>query len=578
MKEVSSSSSSPGIKQTFIAIFILLALFSQLGLISKVIQSYLKMLEAAIGLKENQSAIFFCLLFSYALAYVQRYLLPTNQPDVKHLFNFAAGVFCGYVYFGMQVFHVVFVCLMSYFSMLFFGKQKAGPILVYIFSLGYLSAAHIYRQYKDYQGLETTDFTAPLMMQAIKLSSLSLNIYDGHKYKNRVFTDEERKSKSVEVELSEYAIYRMPTLFEYLGYCFFFAGFLTGPAFEFKEYYLHTNLCDMHREKDAGKRQEVRDRVSRVCTYNDNYERVPDSVGASLKELVVGIVFAVGVVAGGKFPVSWCGSEEFTNNTSFLYKIAYTMVSVETARWKYYAAWTLANGSCIMTGVGYNKFVKGKAITFSSSSSENDKKEKKPSSGNNDSNGEQENLEIEDRWDRVANVNIWGLETATNYKEITDSWNIRTGIWLRRYCYLRVGIDRNGKPSPWGMAVTYFVSSFWHGFYPGYYLMFLSGGILTHISKELRRALSHRFVGTVYEPFYTALAWFCAQLSVDYIAVMFLNLHFYIGWAYWKSMYFSGHIIIFSIMFFFVVVPSKKLSAARSSSYQPASASAKKTN
>ena len=198
----------------------------------------------------------------------------------------------------------------------FFGHKLIGPTLVYIFSLGYLSAAHIYRQYRDYNGLETSDFTAPLMILAIKLSSLAFNVYDGHRFKGRVFTDEDRRRGSISFELSEYALKRMPSITEYLGYCFFFGGFLTGPAFDFREYYLCINMCDMHLKTPA-EQKEIRERVAKVCKYDSNYERVPSSITPSLKDLLFGLLFSFGVILGGKFPVTYVGTDEFLNNTSF---------------------------------------------------------------------------------------------------------------------------------------------------------------------------------------------------------------------------------------------------------------------
>jgi len=44
----------------------------------------------------------------------------------------------------------------------------------------------------------------------------------------------------------------MPSMLEYLGYIFFFAGFMVGPAFEFMDYRRFTNM-EMFRINDNSK-------------------------------------------------------------------------------------------------------------------------------------------------------------------------------------------------------------------------------------------------------------------------------------------------------------------------------------
>lgn len=75
------------------------------------------------------------------------------------------------------------------------------------------------------------------------------------------------------------------------------------------------------------------------------------------------------------------------------------------SRWKYYGIWFLAEGSCILAGLGYN------------------------------------GVDVNTRqlkWDRVTNVDPWRLETAQNTRGYLDAWNLNTGSWLKNYMYLRV--------------------------------------------------------------------------------------------------------------------------------------------
>lgn len=52
-------------------------------------------------------------------------------------------------------------------------------------------------------------------------------------------------------------------------------------------------------------------------------------------------------------------------------------------------------------------------------------------------------------------------------KELTDNWNLQTLRWLRITVF-----DRT--PKSVAVFAVFFVSVLWHGFYPGYYLFFVS--------------------------------------------------------------------------------------------------------
>jgi len=64
-----------------------------------------------------------------------------------------------------------------------------------------------------------------------------------------------------------------------------------------------------------------------------------------------------------------------------------------------------------------------------------------------------------------------------------DSWNILTTHWLRHCVYERV------HPSI-GTWVVFLVSAFWHGFYPGYYIAFLTAALFTTAARLVRVVFS----------------------------------------------------------------------------------------
>jgi lysophospholipid acyltransferase len=58
----------------------------------------------------------------------------------------------------------------------------------------------------------------------------------------------------------------------------------------------------------------------------------------------------------------------------------------------------------------------------------------------------------------------------------------------RYYVYWRLP---SGPIATYG---TYFVSAFWHGFYPGYYMFFIYAALLTETARVARRVLRPYFV------------------------------------------------------------------------------------
>jgi len=120
-------------------------------------------------------------------------------------------------------------------------------------------------------------------------------------------------------------------------------------------------------------------------------------------------------------------------------------------RLKYYGVWSLTEGACILSGMGYQGV--------------------DPKTG-------------KVRWDRLENVNPWGIESAQNSRAYLENWNKNTNNWLRNYMYLRV-TPKGKKPGFRASLATFVTSAFWHGFYPGYYLTFVLGAFLQTIAKSL---------------------------------------------------------------------------------------------
>ncbi|CAG5124482.1 unnamed protein product, partial [Candidula unifasciata] len=139
-------------------------------------------------------------------------------------------------------------------------------------------------------------------------------------------------------------------------------------------------------------------------------------------------------------------------------------------------------------------------------------------------------------WDLTDNVSILGVELSTSLKVNIDSWNKKTLVWLRRVVYDRAPC--------YNTLAVFACSAFWHGFYPGYYLMFGSGALMTIVARQVRRHIRPFFQTSrplVYT--YEVITFIATRLANSYLTLPFLVLEFYACIEMYKSLYFYFHIL-----------------------------------
>ena len=340
------------------------------------------------------------------------------------------------------------------------------------------------------------------MVLVMKLYSLGYNLYDGELLAKGTENRASKKCASVAVE-------ETPSILEYLGYTFNFSTILAGPAFEFK---IYKDACDG------------------TSLYDKNGKplgKIPSAVLPSLKPFVTSVIcMGLFVVGNGKYPLldptdpqnatPVVITEEFMKN-AWAYRYAYTWVALFCIRFKYYFAWKNAEGACNIYYCGFEGF--------------DDKGEPKG-------------------WEHSNNIDIIAFETAPNLKTLSAAWNKKTANWLGKYIYMRTGGS---------LMATYGMSAFWHGFYPGYYMFFLSIPFVTICERLGRKKLSPRFSSSKWSP-YGILCMLSTSLIVQYMIQPFQLLAFGWAWENWKGHYFFGHILvaIFYIVVSNIPTPKKK--------------------
>ncbi|ETV66625.1 hypothetical protein H257_16933 [Aphanomyces astaci] len=216
-------------------------------------------------------------------------------------------------------------------------------------------------------------------------------------------------------------------------------------------------------------------------------------------------------------------------------------IALLVTRCKYYFAWKVAEGSTVLSGFGFEGFTKDGHVKG---------------------------------WNAVSNVDILGFEFGQSIRDLSRAWNKGTQAWLQRYVYERMGNS---------LLATYFVSAIWHGFYPGYYLFFLSGTLTTYSFRHYIYILTNlgtvplptavnRLARSVLRPYvlesktnktlYDIVGTLATALTINYLAVAFVSLSWEESVFGWKSLAFVGHVGLVAAYIALSVLPRKKVAKA----------------
>ncbi|KAF9540746.1 lysophospholipid acyltransferase [Mortierella hygrophila] len=464
------------------------------------LDSFFGSFSAAVSFPEDQLRCLSALFLGYPLAFAFR-LLPANNPNLKHIASVVTSFFLIVVVVNDLVGLMHLLgSSIAVWRIMGVVEGKWGPRLVFIGVMLHMSVSHLIRQFNDYRGYKL-DHTGPQMILTMKLTSWAFNVYDGR-----------RNPKELSRYQQEHAITTFPSLLHYLSYVFFFPAVLVGPSFEYMDYIRFIELSQF-RDPKTGKIHWPAGRVM-----------------ASMKSFFFSLIALASLATiGPKLDILWTLSPAW-RALPWVLRFGYIQLAAFAARFKYYAVWKMAEGACIMAGFGYNG--------------------QDPKTG-------------ESRWDATSNINVWAYETGESIKALADSWNMGTNKWLKHSVYFRV-VSPGSKPGPLETFATFGVSAFWHGFYPGYYLMFASSAAALTAGKMLRSHLRPRFVSATSgktPAWYNIMGMLLTQSTINYLSVSFLLLTFTDSIEVWKNLYFVVHIgITVVIVLVPVVFPVKRKS------------------
>lgn len=311
----------------------------------------------------------------------------------------------------------------------YFVDGSLMPWLGFLFLMGHMSLSHISRQLTN--SPSSVDITGAQMVLIMKLTAFCWNVHDGRLPANQLSPTQ-----------AYAAIREFPTVLDFAGYVLFFPSLFAGPACDYIEYrrWLSTSMFDLPDGVDPSKAPVTRKK-----------RRIPRSGRPAMRKAVMGVLWIGAFMAiGPRYNTEVVLSDEYMEY-NILHRVLVLHLLGFAARLKYYGVWMLTEGACILSGMGYNGV--------------------DPHTG-------------KVSWDKLENVNPWGLETAQSPHVYLGNWNKNTNHWLRNYVYLRV-TPKGKKPGFRASLATFVTSAIWHGFYPGYYLTFLLGAFLQTSAKRM---------------------------------------------------------------------------------------------
>jgi lysophospholipid acyltransferase 1/2 len=424
--------------------------------------------------------------FSIACALIfYKYLSPEKVSKATRLtFPSIIGLALCYFCYGNAIKHLLGVVGICY-ALLKYSPVQHVHRVVFLFSMGYLIFIHWYRWYvlTNYY----IDITGPMMVLVQKNTTLAFSLHDGLVKKPEELNEIQKRE----------AIKEIPSILDYLSYCFHFQTVMTGPLCFYTDF----------QRFISGENLIVKDK--RMTPWKPAMAKIVFSLCC--------LVFVV--IFGGLTHPEIVAQKEYQSNGLLKWSMFFFFV-IFVQRVQYYCVWVMADGICNLSGFGFNGF---------------------DSKGN-------------EKWDLVTNVDPYKVEMALSFKETLDAWNITTMYWLRRVAFERV-------PKNMRTVSTYLLSALWHGFFFGYYLTFLTGALVTVSARLIRRSLRFRFQGSyALARFYDVITFFATKFALAYTTFPFVTLHLYPGLQVYLDTYFILHIFCLLGIFVLpkILPPEKK--------------------
>ena len=336
---------------------------------------------------------------------------------------------------------------------------------------------------------------------------------------------------------------------------------------------------------------------------NNNEYRKNSPVLPALHRLFLGLFCLIlHFTISSQAPVSRQYDPIWQNSHHFMYRMIYISISFLGERFKFYFAWKISEGACIMAGFGFeghnnnknennnenknnndnndnNENASFQKVMSSNIKIEKDENSKSPKIANGHDNDNDEvvskkksifnklcsilGFDKKGMWRGVENIDIISYETSTNIQSLSRSWNKRTQSWLEQYVYNR---------TEQSLLTTYTVSALWHGLYPGYFMFFLSAALMSSTERLIRKKINplilispsnpyyHTKLNKMIRTFYTVFCWFITSITLTYHAQTFYMKTFARSIQAFRSFYYIPNITFFLFYCILYLAPTPTIS------------------
>ena len=537
---------------------------------------------------------------------------------LRHASHAFVGVSMLQFALGTMWIHAALAALGGWLLLRFSPDPDRAHVHVTAFILTYCSASHAYRMHADYGGW-ALDFTGIMMMLCVKLMSLAFNVADGRAGPGQPGADTAAGARGedgvagggrvatgadgVTVLAHRPPVYRsrlafaLPpttttaaatvgssgggggfpiTFLQYLGYIFCFPCVTAGPTMEMRTYldgvrgahFEGVGAAAAREPRAAGKGGSGEGEGEGAAAAKKKEGVIARRAAAARRGAALAALgrFCTGLACcgvymavNGAYPKSLLalpladdddsggagagpgGGVERGALATLWSTLARNLLLMVGVRFKYYFAWKVSEGAAILAGFGFEGF---------------EEEEEEEEEGEHAGPGARCI-----GFGGVSQMDILGFELAQSVRDASRCWNCGTQAWLERYVYLRLP----ARPSPLvPMVGTYLVSAAWHGFYPGYYLFFVSMPLAMAVGRGLRRKVRPRFLGggAALKAVYDVACVVCTALAANYLAIPFQVLSLDKGLFAWRQLYFAGHVVLLALYAALLVLPTPRPAAA----------------
>ncbi|GAV08453.1 hypothetical protein RvY_18138 [Ramazzottius varieornatus] len=456
------------------------------------------------GIELDQINFLICELFGIIIGTLLRLYLPAEKKknhNYRLLVCGLGGVVTALFCFGLRSLYLWAITTVCY-AISYFSLPKYSHLIVFVTAVGYLSYLHIYRMVNDYGGY-SLDITMPMMVIVQKITAYAFAIHDGGK-------ERERPGQLRIPEQARHAIKSTPDYWVFCSYVFSFQSLLCGPFCFFDEYmdFIQGRSVNPSSYK---KNEDIKSvpKADGTAAGSEEEELLPPPQfhpsplwPVTRKVLTAAALCYLHITLVAAVPLELLTDDAVVSKLSFFQLMFYILIATTFIRLKYYLAWLLSDAVANASGLGFNGYDElGKA-----------------------------------RWDLVSNVDIIEVEFAYNLRGCLAAWNSCTARWLRYVAYDRAVVVP--------MVATYSLSAFWHGFYPGYYVTFLSGALFTEAARWGRRVFRPPFQKwRSTQILYDFITFFCTRIVLSYTTFPFVLLELRYAWNIYKALYFWLHIV-----------------------------------